>query len=219
MNKSITLITLISGLLISCASVHSGKIGSSSNKASTLPAKISAVALESSPKNDNFQLIQVTIENTSEDWLRIEKIRAILPNPADSKVSAVMGQDLVNWAEAQKAQGAVNEYNNSLAQATLMGAGLLASFSGNSAVATAGDVALLGGVGWATTSGIKNDLKTAEGVVKVPENHLYAPVAVPAKMFQRRWILLNKPPTSYFATLVIEVQTVEGLKETYELPL
>jgi hypothetical protein len=217
-NLIITLAIILSSFLISCASVHPGARGHSYEEPNPININVSAENLDYS-KGDSFQLIEVTIENTSEEWVRIESIRPRLPNPAESKVSAVLGQDLVDWAEAKQAQAKVDKLNQDIIQASLMGAGVLAATSKNSTVSALGSAAALGGIGWAAVTGITADQRHAQEVIKVPSTHLYAPVSVPAKMFLRRWLLLNKPPNAELTTLVIDVTTVDGKRGVYEIPL
>lgn len=217
-NLIIILAVISSSLLVSCASIHPGFKGHSVEPGNPIDITVSAENLDYS-KRDSFQLIEVTIENNTTEWIRIESIRPRLPDPAESKVSAVLGQDLVDWAEAKQAQAKVDKLNQDIIQASLVGAGVLASTSKNSALSSLGTVATVGGLGWAAATGISGDKRQAEAVMKVPSTHLYAPVAVPAKMFQRRWLLLNKPPNAELTTLVIDVTTVDGKRGMYEIPL
>ncbi|WP_413575413.1 hypothetical protein ACLVWU_13885 [Bdellovibrio sp. HCB290] len=218
MKKLIILAVLSSSFLISCASVHPGGVGHSLQPSDALPVKISSDTIDFN-KRDSFQFMEVTIENTSEEWLRIDKIRAKLPDPSESKVSVVLGQDLADWAEAKRAQAQVDHLNNQIIQAALVAGGIVASTSSNSLVSAAGSAATLGGLGWAAVSEIRDDKRNAEAVVRVPSTHLYAPVSVPAKMFLRRWILFNKPAGAKITSLVIDVTTIDGKKGTYEVPM
>jgi hypothetical protein len=217
-NLNIIFAIISSSILVSCASVHPGLIGKSVGPADSIGIKPSAQVIDFN-KRDNFQMVEVTLENTSDEWIRIDKIRARLPDPSVTKISVVMGQDLVDWAEAKRAQQSLNEYNNKVIQAALVGVGAAASMSGNSTVSAAGGVAVLGGTGWAIKDGVSKDIRSAEEIIRVPSTHLYAPVAIPGKMFQRRWILFNKPPTAFISSLIIDVTTVDGKKGTYEIPL
>jgi hypothetical protein len=201
--------------LMACASTHPGKLGVAKS-GDSLPLKISG---ETVSVGSSYQLVEVTFENLDQDWLRISKTEVVIKNPAASKLSIVTGQDLKDWATAMDLQQKMEMQNRQTAQSGLILAGAVLSGSSNKDVATAGALAGVGGVAWAVSDAIKYSLREAEGTKAVPENHLYHPFAVPGKMFNRRWVVVNIPPGQELANLLLEVETVDGKKGTYDITL
>ncbi len=217
----ICMIALVN-LFIGCATTHPGNEGKSTAKEPIIPLKISAQTIDDA-RGESFQLIELTLENTSENWLRIARSQIVISNPAESKLSVVLGKDLRDWAQAMELRLKKDEHNRQLLQVGLVTAGAAAVVAGthnnDSSVATVGMATLVGTSAWAVTDVIRQSYRTAQQVDKIPENHLYQAFSVPGKMFLRRWILLNKPSNSLVTTLVIALETVEGEKEHYEIKL
>lgn len=215
MKSRLIILAAVTAFLFSCASTHPGEQGKSI-AGKKLPLAISAENIDN-PNGEAFQLIEVTVENTSDDWLRISDAKAVISNPAESKLSVVMGKDLQSWAEAMEVRLKKDEYNRKLLQVGLMGAGAIASGGKNDTVSAIGAVTLIGTAAWAVSDVIKHSYNLATQSEKAPENHLYRPFSVPGKMFQRRWILFNKPSKTVIKNLVLEFETAEGEKGTYEI--
>lgn len=210
------------GFLMACATTHPGNQGQSLNKDSRLPFKISAQTIEES-QEESFQLIEVTLENTSENWLKVNRSQIVIDNPAESKLSVVLGKDLKDWAQAMSLRLQKDEHNKQLLRLGLTAAGAVAmgvgSKNDDSALVAAGALTVVGTYAWAVTDVIRQSYQAAEQSEKVPENHIYQPFSVPGKMFLRRWVLLNKPYKSVVNNLVLELETVQGEKDTYEIKL
>ena len=208
--------------LAGCATTHPGNEGISLSKDVHLPLKVSAQTIDN-PKDESFQLIEITVENMSDEWLRINHSEVIIPDPATSKLSLVFGKDLTDWAQAMEFRLAKDNHNKELLQASLLGAGAVAAIAGeatdNKGLAAAGVITVTGTYAWAATDVILQSRKSAEQSQKVPENHLYRPFSVPGKMFLRRWVLLNKPTKTVVQNLVVQLENVAGEKETYEIKL
>lgn len=217
--RKITLATTLL-FLFSCASIHPGNEGHSVLNGKKLPIKVSAQTIDD-PKGEAFQLMEITIENLSDDWLRISRAEVIISNPAESKLSVVLGKDLHSWAQAMEARLKKDEYNKQLLQAALLTGGSIAMSSSKqnpgSTAAIAGAVSVLGTSVWAVSDVLSKSYDSATQGSKIPENHLYEPFSVPGKMFLRRWILFNKPSTDVIGKLVVEFETAEGEKDTYEI--
>ena len=222
MNIKLIMSLALLGFLTACASTHPGSEGRSLNTNWRLPLKVSAQTIDDA-RGEAFQLIEVTLENVSESWVKVNRTQVVINNPAESKLSVVLGKDLKDWAQAMKFRLMKDEHNRQMLQLGLATAGAVASASGtqdnNSALAVAGAVTLIGTYAWAVTDTIQQSYKSAEQSEKVPENHLYQSFSVPGKMFLRRWVLLNKPSQSLIRTFVLELETIEGEKDTYEVSL
>lgn len=213
---SLTAITLFA---FSCASTHLGKAAKPLTD-TKFPITVSARTIDDSPE-DAFQLIEVTVENNSDDWFRVNQSEVIIENPAESKVSVVVGKDLNTWAQAMQARLKKDEHNKKLLQTGLLTAGAImsATSSKNTAASQIGTVAVIGTTAWVVADVINQSYQQATQSKKVPENHLYESFSVPGKMFLRRWVLLNKPSNKKLTKLVVKFETAENEKGTYEIPL
>jgi hypothetical protein len=213
---------IISLLVLSaCATTHPGNLGKSETLESKLPLKVSAEIIDSD--NASFQLIQLTVENTSENWLKIDKATVKLDDPATSKVSVVLGSDLKYWAEAASTQQREDQHNMDMVKLGLLGVGttavLVGGSRGDQGLATAGSAVVVGTYSWALYDVLKTEINDAQRSSIIPENHLYHSTSIPSKMHLRRWVLLNKPANQAIKTLAVEFETVEGEKETYAIDL
>ncbi len=214
--------TLALGALCACATTHPGHYGQAVSKDSKVPLMISASNIDRNP-DGGFQLIEVTMENTSDTWLRIEKTEVVIGNPAQSKVSVVLGQDLKDWATAAEFKRKLETQNQQAIQAGIAGAGVitagLGKARGDDGLVLAGGLITIGTFGWALDDAIKASIASAQQSEKIPENHLYRSANIPSKMFIRRWVLINKPSKKVVDNLVLLVKTIEGEQETYEINL
>ncbi len=219
--KKWILIPVLMGLLSACATTHPGQEGVPTGK-SNLPIKLSAYSVDDEV-GAAFQLVEVTFENTSDDWLRIQRCDVMVGNPAESHLSVVVGRDLHDWSQAVLLQRRQDDYNKNIAQLGLLTVGGVATVAGggsnNPALATAGLATMAGATAWSAATAIQSSYDGAERVEQTPENHIYQPFAVPARMFMRRWVLMNKPPHTVLKKFVLEVETVEGVKEKYVVNL
>ncbi len=208
--------------LISCASKHPGNEGQVIGGKKNLQMKVSGKTVDSKPQSP-FQEIELTIENTSGDWIRISRAEVLIDDPSKSKISVVVGNDLQSWVDAKQYELKMNERNNQLAQAGLAAAGGVIAVggakSGNNNAVAVGAVTALSGLGWAMGSQYSKEDRDAEAALKVPGHHLYNPFAVPRKKFLRKWLLINKPVGTMVNNLVIEFETVEGQKEHYAIKM
>ncbi|OFZ29328.1 MAG: hypothetical protein A2622_07890 [Bdellovibrionales bacterium RIFCSPHIGHO2_01_FULL_40_29] len=219
MNSKLVLVIGLAAFLYSCASTHPGKEGHALDGKARLPIKISAEILDENAK-DPFQLIEVTFENTSDEWLRITKNSVIIDNPADSRVSVVLGQDLIDWASAIELRQKKEQHNKELLQAGLIiGSALVGGANKNNSVGTAAGVTMVATSAWVVADTIRMQIKKVEGINKVPDTHLNHSVMIPGQTFARRWVLLNKPANTKINRLVVQTETIDGQKEVYDIDL
>lgn len=208
---------------VGCASVHPGHKALTSNKVPpVLPIVVSAESVEKS-QNATFQLVEVTIENKSESWFRVKSSKVIINNPSESGISVIVGNDLKDWGKAMAFKNKMDKHNSDMALGGLATAGTVALVAGaknnNSNLVNAGGAAILTSELWGLTDIVNESLRTAEGVQTVPENHLYHPFSVPGKLFIRKWVLLNKPINKEINKIVLEIESNDNERETYEVTL
>ncbi len=204
--------------LIACATTHPGRIAVQTTTDKKLPIIVSAQSINTAAR-DVFQLVEITVENTSDSWVRFSREEVVMNDELKTKLSVVLGRDLHDWGQATAFQLNKDNQNRGLLQGAILGAGLVAIGSNNSDTAALGSAAASAGYIWAVSDIVKADMRKAEGVKGVPDNHFYAPFSVPPRMFIRRWLLLNKPANTLVSSLVVEFETVEGEKESYAVKL
>jgi hypothetical protein len=207
-------------LLQACASTHPGNLGTAISGHSNLPLTFSAQNIEEG-SNEAMQLAEVTIENTSDSWIKIDKARVIIGDPGESKLSVVLGPDLMDWAQAASIKQKEDQHNKEMAQLGILGAGAIAALAGGkgSSISTAGAVAVVGGYSWILADAVNSSIDVAQRGEIIPSNHLYHPASIPPQMHLRRWVLLNLPKGQALKTLVIKIMTISGEEETYAIPL
>ena len=212
------LLITIGFLLTGCATTHPGNIGNFISGDKNMSVNISSELTDGGLKTA-YQLYEITIENNSDDWLRIVNTK-LLTTP-ESKVSVVVGSDLLSWAEAKSFQQKMDNYNKDLAIATTEMGGLALAATGkqtsSKSLEGVGAIVALAGVTWAVTDVITQTRSNAIGVKKVPNSHIYESFSVPGKMFTRKWILVNKPTGVIINNLVFEFETISGEKSIYEI--
>lgn len=222
MKKLIQLSLLLTSAVFtaSCASTHEGNVGQSVGGTTINGMVLSAANIENNKKVP-FQLIEVTIENTSDDWLRIHQTQMYVADPAQSKISAVVGPDLKAWAEAKRFQLLKDRHNDEIAQsALLLGGSVLATNSKDgSGAQAAGALMAVGSAAWIVTDAIQYSLAQATQSEKVPENHIFHSATVPGKSFIRRWLLVNRPSGVQLRNVVLLIETVDGKKEYVDIKL
>jgi hypothetical protein len=210
----------IAAVLTSCASTHPGISATSISNNSNLPLKISAENVDE-PSGTAFQLISFTFENLSDRWVRINSVKVLTDE--SSRMSVVTGNDLKDWGKAMSFKLKKDEHNDSMAQTSLLLAGAAAMSAGsgsdNSNLATAGAIAMIGSSAWVVGDVIKASLVAATQAETLPDNHVSHPFSVPGKLFIRRWVLLNKPSDSVVRKVAIDVETIGGERDTYEVAL
>lgn len=215
-------ILALSLLAISCASKHPGNMGASLSDKKSIDITVSGKTSEG--KYDSaFQLIEVTVENNTAEWVRIDRVEVVIEDPSKSKISAVVGADLDSWVEAKNSQDALDNHNAEMAALGVAAAGTAVAVAGaknkNANATKGGLIALYGTTGYMAGRDLSKAKSNVESAQKVPSTHLYHPFSVPGKMFMRKWILMNKPVGVVIDNLVLEFETVEGKKERYAIKI
>lgn len=216
MQKLQFLIMPLAFFVMGCATTHPGNVGKSIKASSPIPIKISAQSVDGS-YDDTYQLIDVTIENMSERWVKINSAQVVISNPAE--LSVIKGEDLRHWSQAMRFKLEKDQHNAEIAQAVILTGGVIAAHSNDSATSAAGSIATLGVLGWAVADAVNFSYRKATQAGAFPENHLYSPFSIPGRLFTRRWVVLNKPLNVEVQKLVIEVETISGEKDVYEFSI
>jgi hypothetical protein len=211
---------LLTAMISACATTHPGNMAKSVNNNKDLPLIVSAETVDGD-LNGAFQLVDITFENGSDKWIKVNSAHVVLETPSD--FSVVTGPDLQDWGKAMSFEINKQQHNKAVAEnAILIGgtaAAVVGSKTNNPGLTTAGALVTLGVFGWAVADVVNSSYSKATQAGTFPENHLSHPFSVPGKLFMRRWVLLNKPSKSMLKKLVIEVETITGEKDTYEVAI
>lgn len=209
-NSALLMMAALPFFAFGCATVHPGH---KANQVSGDPINGLEISVEelTDPSTEAFSMYSITFENTSADWSRIQGVDVVIGPEVADKVSVVRGQDLVDWASAMQARADLERHNQSMTQFTI------AMLAAGAAVASKNEQQYMAGLSgvaavqawvWAD---IINDSKFAAQTPKaVPANHIGRPFSIPAKLFLRRWVLLNKPIGQRITELVLQVHFVDG---------
>lgn len=217
---------LVCGLFIlGCASTHPGQVAQPLNSMGIEGLTISIQNLTDDPANAAFSLITVSLENSTGEWIRINKVEPLIDKELSKVVSLVKGRDLVDWASAMDASSRVERHNKVMAQMGIASVGALAALTGSyrndQSTLLVGAAAITAAEAWALSDLINysKDYANHPDFVNNPNNfpkdHISTPFSVPGKMFLRRWFLLNKPLNKKISVLPLEVTLENGTKATY----
>lgn len=217
--KHITLI-LITGFMISCATTHPGVVGRKTTANSDFDLKISAKVVQDY-SDEAHQFIDFTFENNKTNWERIESIEFEYGNEEDLVYNVIVGDDLTTWAKAFTARKSQLDHNKFLTFTGLMVAGaVLSGVSRDSGTQTAGDLTYAIGATGLASHAVKESHRNINTSKRVPKEHLLnGRFSVPAKMFVRKWVLVNVPGDRWATMAFLTVTTVDGRTEKYEVPI
>lgn len=201
------LILLICSMcLVHCASIHTGPIGQTLSDNKNFPLKISAEEIDGT-QHESFQLIYLTLENLSEDWINVENMEVVIAPENQKEVSVVKGKELLDWRLAYAEKKKREQFNGDMAKLALLGIGTAALLGGhgNSNLQSAGAIALLATEGAIAAEEIVDAKHKAERSPKEPENYISNDVTIPGKMYQRKWVVIKKSSNKRIDKLVIKV--------------
>jgi hypothetical protein len=170
---------------------------------------------ETQLSSKHFGLINLTIENQSDQWKRVRNVRISFGGEdADSKAQVLVGKGLASWAEAVQHLDLIHRHNRGIVLASLALAGALVAGAG----AAAGEN-IVGGVALGASLGAASALKVTElgdrvrdleNPSIVPANHLLAgELEIPPKLFVRRFLVVD--------TSNPETPRLEKLRLTYDV--
>lgn len=196
--KPALLISILAGT--GCATVHSGEYAIPLDARGGYQGPTTAAGLLISGREitrvatPSVGAVEVTFENRSGDWIRVEEVRLDFHNEAANQlVTTPPDTDARAWAQAVSQRDAIELVNRQKALAGVAVAGrVVASIGHRSPVGALGAVVALGAlIGLAATS-IDADVQNAERVSFLPQDHLLVvPFALPPGLFVKKWIALT----------------------------
>lgn len=204
-----TILVILSG----CASVHPGKRADSFSGDKISEMVVSAEEV-TDPMREAFSMISITFENKGDTWLRIDEAEILIDPELADKVSLIKGKDLRDWSIAMEERARLEQHNRQMSQLGIAVVGATAALVGdhnnNTALTAAGAGSVVASQTWILSDAFSYSRNLANRPEAVPEKHLNQKFSVPAKMFMRRWVLLNKPIGQRITDLPIRVKTVDG---------
>ncbi len=211
--KVYSLYILLMVLTTGCASIHPGE--RAKNIAGDQIGEMIVSAEEvTNPMEEAFSMISITFENKSGSWLRIDEAEVVIDPALADKVSLIKGNDLRDWAIAMEERARVENHNRQMSQLGLAFVGAAAAVAGsrssNASAYQAGAGTVAASQIWMASDLISYSKSSANRPEATPAKHLENPFSVPAKMFMRRWVLLNKPIGQRITDLPIRIKTVDG---------
>jgi hypothetical protein len=141
-----------------------------------------------------FGAIEVTFENRSSEWVRIQQAGLDFGTPRrNGRVSVTAGEDLQRWQEGTQRRNAIRDANQATALDLLLFGAAVATVAGGRSAAGAGAAAVCAGAALALgTRELQDRAAGAETVALYPANHLLSlPFSVPPGLAIKRWVVLN----------------------------
>jgi hypothetical protein len=145
-----------------------------------------------------FGAIEVTFENLSPAWVRIQQASIDFGTPArNAEVAITAGEDLQRWQEGTQRRNAIRDANRETAlDLLLFGAAVATAAAGRSPVGAGAALVGAGAAGTLAADQLAERNAAAETVALYPATHLLSlPFSVPPGLAIKRWIVLNTGAT------------------------
>lgn len=175
-----------------------------------------SATLNSDLSSEYFGYFDFTLENKSDKWLTVSRIKISFPDSFQNyNIRFVTGKEFLLWQSAMKKIIAINQQNKETALATIAALGYgLAAFSGNRTLSTIGGAAALGAAGTYGASQYNQRIDSLENAKMFPENHLLGDsLVIPPGLFVDRWLLVNSQnhdQMEYVTSMKIELESTDG---------
>jgi hypothetical protein len=218
-------------LAVGCASIRTGayatpvdasghRLGSSATTSGLMISGREVTDL-SSPY---FGLVELTFENTSSEWVRIQRMNLDFGTPAKNQLVLVpWGTDITSWRDAAYQRRAIREANTEAALSLIAigGAVVSAAAPRNSPARALGGLATVGSLTALVAKDYQDRVNALEGAATFPESHVLSlPFGVPPGLFSKKWILLNTRPRADVGcvrSMLLDYQTENGQTERVQL--
>jgi hypothetical protein len=200
------------------ASIRKAKVA----KGDGLSSVVVSGEINADLSSEYFGYFDITLENKSDRWLTLSKIKVSFPDSQSANIRFVTGNDFVQWRDVMAKSIALDEANKKTAMAVVGALGYgLATLSGNRGLQTVGAAAAAGAAGAYAAQGFGNWQDSLERAKMFPENHLMGDtVRLLPGLYADRWLLLNSrnhAKMGYVTQVFIEIETTEGEKGRYTL--
>jgi hypothetical protein len=186
-----------------CAEIHSGAYAFPVDTAGRIAPREhlrSGLLISSRQVSDlssrYFGAVEVTFENRSSEWVRIQQVALEFGSPErNAAVAITAGEDLQRWQEGTQRRNDIRDANRATAtELLLFGAVVATAAGGRSPVGAAGALVGAGTAAAMTASEMEGRASAAETVSLYPAHHLLTlPFSVPPGLAIKRWVVLNTP--------------------------
>lgn len=210
MKRLVCLFTALT--MTACASVHGG--APTEESAAPLPKLRYSLKKVDDLSDEVHTFVAVTIENRTNDWIRVRSVDIESPEPARYPYNIIAGEDLETWAESAETKISMAQHNTDVAvfAAALTGLAALAigAGTGNRGSLVAGAATVAGASIAHDTLALSRKASELENPKHVPEKHLMRPFAIPARGFAKRWVLIHTPHGYGQNKAHVRVETEKG---------
>lgn len=178
-------------LLTGCASSTLGPIATYESKSIKPQLDISG-RFNTDMCSDNFAYLNLSIENKSTEWKKLQDLKLIFPYGQRNKFEIVLGEKLASWAVAEEARQGRENHNSQMAKLAAAGLGIGLLGSSNSRSSVAGAAIVSGVVASNEAERISNSKEQAEAGNS--QHILQGDLLIPPKMDRQYWLLLSAHP-------------------------
>jgi len=187
-------------ILTSCASIHDGhyakEIGENGKvkKGKVTKSGIIVSGSEVTEMASNyFTQLDFTFENTTNKWIKVDKINISYENKKlDKLIKVPIGEKLSLWGKAAQQNKAIADHNFSMVMAGVVGAAAVAGGFSQNIKTQKASLGLIGASSGALAyNDIKNKLNSLQLSKIVPESHLLkVPLYIPPGLHTKKWITI-----------------------------
>lgn len=224
------LLAALSLLVVSCASVHNGKMAKEISNGAISESKTTEIGLTISGKIRNsmsteyFGFIDLTFENTSDKWIDIKSIQVEFDNDSlNQKVKIISGRELYSWQKSMQEKNAIDEFNQKMIMGTIGAvAGTVALSSNDKNLSNLSGTVALGAISSLAISDFNREVSKLENAQIFPQNHLLnSDFLIPPGLFDKKWILLytDHDCKSVVSNIILSYKTQDNKTGKVILPL
>lgn len=230
MSKLFLVVGLLS--LVGCASIHKGEYAKqvdedgSVKKGNVTNSGIIVSGSEvSSLASKHFTQLDFTFENTTNQWIEIDKVNiSYMDKKLNKLVKVPLGKKLMMWSEAAKQNKVIADHNRSVLIGAIAGvAAVGGAVSKNYRARGAAAAVLSASAGALAYNELKDKINDAELAKIVPKSHLLnTPLYIPPGLHAKRWIaiyLKNPYKSPYLSQVKISYRVGKKKRESILLPL
>ncbi len=142
-----------------------------------------------------FGYIEIAIENNTQDWVDIEKIKIVFENKSTGENTFLtIGKDFLIWKKGMLLKKSISDYNKKLVLGMIsLGGAVLSSTSDDENLTKGGFALMSTGLSvMALDEYYENKANKFERASIFPENHLlYGKIRIPPGFFVRKFVLLQ----------------------------
>ena len=168
--------------------------------------------------SDNFGVIVLTLENTTDDWIRIDRMQLGFGGAGrTAAVDVLAGEQLESWANAATVVETIRTENELMLWEGLSLVGEMGSLAAKNRKARTAGVAVAAGANLGAAMVATGLAARGLDTRYYPESHLLeVPFSIPPHLFTRRWLTLGThttPGTPCIEQMLLDYQTAHGDQE------